>query len=282
MKIFLDQKKLKGFTLIELLFIIVIIGIVATLTLSAMQQRATNLKVEQTALQMQQILQSGISYYNDYYVWPASNNPPSAFIQNYLPIGSASNPWGNAYQYQGNASQTNQFQVYSGTLASAEVANRVSSLLPNAIIDSNNSKQVIAAVEANQLSAIDVKTIGVTPAINDGQVAATFSMRCANGYKPDVITAPMQISADVYPAPTGVSWAGHPQCPMGSRSFNNLSTTNSCQAPDPTKPNDYKCTITANFNGYIPDWPNHGCYYSTDFVVPSGTVAFSYIGYCKQ
>jgi general secretion pathway protein G len=282
MKIFSSKKKSMGFTLIELLFIIVIIGIVVALTLSAYQQRTTNLKVEQTALQMQQVLQSGISYYNDNYVWPSSSNPPPVFIQSYLPISGTTNPWGQAYQYQGSTTQTNQFQVYSGSLPSAQIASRISSLLPNAGIDPANSTQVIAVVAAAQRSTFDIRMVGVTPAVSDGQTAATFDMQCPTGFTPTIVTAPTQISTETYPPVTGAKWNGHPQCPMGSRPFGQLATTDSCQAPNPTKPNNYQCTITANFNGYIPDWPNQGCYYQTASPVGSGTVAFSYLAYCTQ
>lgn len=126
------KTNIKGFTLIEILFVIAILSVLASLGLSVLQQRAQQLKVERTALQMQQILQAGMSYKSDKSAWPTSITQTD-FVP-YLPVNSSSNPWGYAYSC-GKAANREVFQVkvqVPGSASNTKIADQIVALLPNA------------------------------------------------------------------------------------------------------------------------------------------------------
>ncbi len=93
-----------GFTLIELLFVIAIIGVLASLGVSMMQKKTENFKVQRTALQIQHILQAGMSWNVDNNGdWPDdcgnTNNNATAFYNNYIGANIINAPWGNPYHW---------------------------------------------------------------------------------------------------------------------------------------------------------------------------------------
>lgn len=117
-----------GFTLLEILFVISIIAVIATIGLTTMQQRAQKVKIEKTALQMQQILQAGLAYYNDNNnTWP---NPPKPSFDPYIPINGKTSPWGESYTWGGRNKAL--FRVCTAPTFSKQMAERIASQLPNA------------------------------------------------------------------------------------------------------------------------------------------------------
>ena len=166
-----------GFTLIELLFVIAIIGVLASIGMTLSKQQAQKTKIEKTALQIQQILQAGQSYYADNKCLPDDNsvaapvnpilsgctnitNPPA--FSNYLPIGSTNasgfpiGPWGNVYKW-GTTADKSKFRVCTeatgpvGLLTSA-IANRIAGLLPNALTLSSGAADCSARVATETCS----------------------------------------------------------------------------------------------------------------------------------
>ena len=174
------MRKLLGFTLIELLFVIAIIGVLVTLGMTMTKEQAQKTKIEKTALQMQQILQAGQSYYADNKCLPDDNsvdapvNPkisgcntdtPPAF-SSYLPIGITVSsadlhplgPWNNEYMW-GTTADKSKFRVCTTAKdATSEyqikfnqsVANRVASLLPNALALNWSSQESCGAIAASE------------------------------------------------------------------------------------------------------------------------------------
>lgn len=140
----------RAFTLIELLFVIAIIAVIASLGLSTVTQRAQEAKVEKAALQMQQLLQAGMTYYVDNGCWPgASECSPGVpnFANNYIPTGGNINPWGGMYAWgEVGGGITKMFEVDSPLSGSATtVVQRIAGMLPNGGVSSTAGACLLTA-----------------------------------------------------------------------------------------------------------------------------------------
>ena len=131
------HKKFFGFTLIELLFVIAIIGVLASLGVSLMQKKTEEFKVKKVALQLQYILQAGLSYYVDNNKWPLWGVTVTCvgdFCPKYIGQGIKADPWGLDYYYWNDTSDTDftgRFYV-NVKLPNSEIAQRVAAQLPYA------------------------------------------------------------------------------------------------------------------------------------------------------
>lgn len=180
-----SSTRLAGFTLIELLFIIVVVGILASIMILTYQQKANSQKVEKTAVQMQQIMQAAVSYKTDYNCWPNSTgaqtgcnlpNPPD-FVRNYAPViqgytnGVMTNPWGGNYVFFPDSTQK-IFTVQSGALSNdLSLANRIASVLPNATVTTTPTPGVTVSITQSGRNSygfpgLDFKFFGSTGPIN--------------------------------------------------------------------------------------------------------------------
>ena len=119
----------KGFTLIELLLVMVIISIIVLAGTRYMVQKATSLRIDRTAIQMQYVLNAGLAYYVANGTWPGAPggwNLTTGFgwagplNGTYLPTNMV-DPWfGSGYWYgvnSGGGSPPGTFLVltYVGT-----------------------------------------------------------------------------------------------------------------------------------------------------------------------
>jgi type II secretory pathway pseudopilin PulG len=103
----IDRKNMKGVSLVEMLLVLTIISAVIYMAIGYYQQKARQMRIDRTVLQMQQILNAGLSYYVANSRWPVSNgvsqdmtnNTSALQTDNYLPNGIQINsPWsGNPY-----------------------------------------------------------------------------------------------------------------------------------------------------------------------------------------
>src|SRR5580704_3955793 len=71
MKMMKRQAK-KGFTLIEMLLVLVIVSSLIYMLFGYVQQKTMQMRIDRTSLQMQQILNAGLSYYVGNGKWPVS------------------------------------------------------------------------------------------------------------------------------------------------------------------------------------------------------------------
>ncbi len=157
------RKNYNGFTLIELLFVIAIIGVLASLGVSMAEKKAEEFKIKKAALQVQYVLEAGLSYYADNKKWPLdgysqrydtkgfpyANNCTDAtdtdfrnFCDNYIGsgyknIGPAlrNDPWGQQpYSWwtlsTGGSYTTGRFTVQVKT-PNVKIAQRLAALLPS-------------------------------------------------------------------------------------------------------------------------------------------------------
>ena len=139
-----------GFTLLEMLLVLVIVAALLVIGMNYMQQKATAMRIDRTALQMQQILNAGLAYYVSNGKWPCD---PGQYgdtncsldrlkADNYLPNTSILSPWGQVISMgvasAGSPSPTGQlanFYVYTKIPAinsSAVIANVIAGRLPMA------------------------------------------------------------------------------------------------------------------------------------------------------
>ena len=141
----------KGFTLIELLLVIALISAMSAVGLSMYKRWAEQVKIEKTALQIEQWLSAGMTYYASEGHWPEKYQD----IENYLPIAHEKNPWGKPY----NFSSENQGKVFrvvtavptliktGGLNMSLILARRIAGRLPNASVNAiDGAEDVIAEV----------------------------------------------------------------------------------------------------------------------------------------
>ena len=94
----------KGFTLIEMMLVMVIVSMFIFMGVGYVQQRAVAQRIDITTLQLQQLLNVGLSYYVSNGSWPYStatqitSGGPSKLRPNYIPTGTmVASPFGGQY-----------------------------------------------------------------------------------------------------------------------------------------------------------------------------------------
>lgn len=90
-----ELNKSKGVTLVEILLVVSIISAILYMGIGYIQQRTLSAIVDRTAIQMQQILNAGLSYYVNNAEWPA--DLATLQTDNYLPV-NMSGPYGTTYE----------------------------------------------------------------------------------------------------------------------------------------------------------------------------------------
>ncbi len=95
------NKHKKGFTLIEMLLVLVVMSAILVMYIGYMNQKTEQMRLDKTALQIQQILNAGLAYYVNNNVWPVNctqlGDLSTLQNENYLPSGTINSPYGNPY-----------------------------------------------------------------------------------------------------------------------------------------------------------------------------------------
>lgn len=176
--VFKNQQHQLGFTLLELLLVIALVTAMSVVGLSLYKHWAQQLKIQKTALQMQQWLSAGMTYFAREGHWPDQYGD----LKDYLPVAHQNNPWGMPYSFM-QENQGKVFRVISrvpklpqtgGVNMSRILARRIAARLPNAnVINGSGGEQVIAEVgipgEAKQ-GAQHAELISITPINADQDV----------------------------------------------------------------------------------------------------------------
>lgn len=126
-----QRKNIDGFTLIEMLLVLVIISSIIYMTVSYLQKKTDQQRLDKTALQMQQILNAGLSYYVVNSSWPvgtaaAVNVSASSLTPTYLPATLTNGPWGQPYRI---ISTTTNLYVYTRVTSSGSSAQGNASII---------------------------------------------------------------------------------------------------------------------------------------------------------
>lgn len=117
------RPKISGFTLIEMMLVAVIIGMFAYLGIRYSQEKTTQLRMDRTALQMQQVLNGGLAYYVVEGKWP--NNIGDLETSNFI-LPNLKNPWGNPYVVVANEATDPKLFVYTQIPGSVATGTAVS------------------------------------------------------------------------------------------------------------------------------------------------------------
>lgn len=90
----------RGFTLIEMLLVLVIISMVIYLGIGYVQQKSTAMRIDRASIQVQQILNAGLTYYVANGKWPDMSSSSyqltgtNTLQPDYFPTGTVANPFG--------------------------------------------------------------------------------------------------------------------------------------------------------------------------------------------
>lgn len=126
-----------------MLLVIALITAISVSGIHFYRQRTLGIKIDKTALQMQQWLQAGQLFYGRVGRWPTQADR-EVLLNTYLPTNSDTNPWGKNYEIQAVTDHNNQlngnlFRVAteipftaSSTVTRSPTAERIAGLLPNA------------------------------------------------------------------------------------------------------------------------------------------------------
>lgn len=141
-----------GYTLIELLLVVTVIALIAALGVKMYRDKAESDRINIAALNIQHVLESGLSYnVTNSGLWPKDNSSCSAspadseFVKNYLPNESNQSNFGSPLCWSGDDATfgpqlAKRFWValnVGSDDAAANIAKRIASRLPNAIITSD-------------------------------------------------------------------------------------------------------------------------------------------------
>ncbi len=94
----------RGFSLIEMVLVLIVIASILVLVSNYGNQRMNQFRRDRTALQMQQILNAGLSYYINQGTWPT--NLGALQSGNYLPT-PLNSPYGTQYTAVPSSSSNN-------------------------------------------------------------------------------------------------------------------------------------------------------------------------------
>lgn len=196
-------KKNTGFSLIEIIFVIAIISVVIVLGLSYTSKLDERTKEKTAALQIQQILQAGISYYVQNKRWPDAGNSAnnsSIFLKSFVPAYESVkyNPWkintkttdaGYEWSYSDSSPASGVFEVRTN-VPDEDTAKRIAALLPNAYVYTGDTV-------VNSL-------VSIPGAKQQGYVitAGSFYIKAANG-QDDCSLAPEVLTKDQAASCTG-------------------------------------------------------------------------------
>ncbi len=190
------KKTCAGFTLIQLLLVIIIIAIIASLEIALTSSKTATLKVQKSAVQIQQLLQAAINYRKDNKKWPTSFK----IFANYIPLSldnnyQISDPWGGKYALQTTASDLS----ISITNNDKNNLSEMSQLLPNVTIrDAASGKHELTAKISKNLPGSRISAVGTA---DDGEQITT---NCQN---PTIFLAPSTIKMQ---SPTIRQYFGYP------------------------------------------------------------------------
>jgi len=224
------RSNMKGFTLIEMLLVLIIISIIIYASLGYVQQKALQMRMDRTSVQMQQILNAGLAYYVFNGKWPVQlsdlQGPPPA--PTYLPP-TITSPWGSSYQI---AATSQLFYVFTpitvvsskGAYAAASV---IAGTLPLAYTSTDNGSPPTTPPSSSSSCTASSTTCNVVASVNipgqnlNNATAVNFAGLYHHGGCVPVPTCPVDNTS-------GTSMT--PQVMVVPVSVSGVNTTNQTQA----------------------------------------------------
>lgn len=221
----------QGFTLMELLLVMVIISSIIFMSVGYMNQRTLQMRVDRTVVQMQQILNAGLSYYVNNGSWPANL---AALQPTYIPSGIAS-PWGGG-TYSVSSTQPQLLSV--ATTLPATMTNRlaVATLIAGRLpLATSSSGTVTAVVNVPGQNLNNASAVNFAGLYHHG--ACVPVPNCPSGMTAQIFVVPASVkgvndegSRSLYPITSFTAYAigGSDNSPGGCKRWNDVSTAVSC------------------------------------------------------
>jgi len=218
------KHKLSGFTLIEMILVLAIMSSVILLVVNYTAQKTDQLKRETIAIEIQQILNSALSFYVTNGAWPGGLNPTAACSasaitfggtttnqlqgQGYLPSTLPTNA-GNAYKFTCNTS-TGLFTV-SILLSNAQDASMIAGLVPLGTVSGNTVSGSVNIPGQNLNNARSLNFAGLY--YSSSCVPAPT---CPSGMTPQIFVTPASVSGLTAPPSCGAAPQNPPYTPDSS------------------------------------------------------------------
>lgn len=236
-----NQTAIKGFTLIEILLVLIIISIIIWAAIVFIQERIRQTRINTTSIQIQQILNAGLSYYVANGNWPPTLSCLEGLAgggcsSNVIYVSHMVNPWGGGsysitstpellYVYttittDGDASII--ARLIAGSLPVAYTASTASMppVPPVASCDTGTTCQVVAAVNMPGQHINSVKSVNFAGLYRHGGcVPVPVCPVDTNGHTmiPQVMIVPVSVSGindannnNVYPISSFTGYATGP------------------------------------------------------------------------
>lgn len=202
-----NVKKKQGYTIIEVMLVIVVISIVALYSYNYMRKQTLEKTINQSALQMESLMQIAVTYYSRENKWP--QNMTEFQTKNYVKNGDLCSPWPstnasnnpecpNRQVYKvadfpvGKNEQNALFFGVKVDVPSAEIAQQLSAVLPNSKVSGNTVMLYAGARQyINKTKNGWISSAGIV--VNSGKVDLPL---CGDGYEGHVIFTPQYFSGD--------------------------------------------------------------------------------------
>lgn len=105
------QYRPKGFTLVEMLLVLAIMSTVLVAILGYTTQKSDEMRRDRTVMQVEQILNAGLSYYLSFGAWPTKVADLQTKL--FLPSGTIRNAWGQSFTIGDNGSTPGSGTLFS-------------------------------------------------------------------------------------------------------------------------------------------------------------------------
>jgi competence protein ComGC len=201
----MKTKQKKGFTLVEMLFVILIMSLVLILIMQYGAQRMDQYRRDHAALQMQQILNAGLSYYVSQGKWP--DNLDTLKQAGYLPSTLGKAAYGGSYVAAPSGTPANTFDVKI-TADKAATALVIAGALP---IASVVGKVVTASVQIPGQNLNNARSVNFGSLYHHGACVPVPS--CPTGMKAEILAVPSGVSGvNDLPTKTQQPDGSYPPC----------------------------------------------------------------------
>jgi prepilin-type N-terminal cleavage/methylation domain-containing protein len=202
----------KGFTLIEMLLVLVVASGMMVMFITYTQQKAGQFRRDKTALQIQEVLNAGMTYYVANGFWPHQPSHTDYFVfqselvtKNYLPSPFRADPYVNAVSDYGNnnyllSDDTKTFKVFAPvpTLLEAQI---IAGMVPGGFVRTSGANIFYAAGQVS----IPGQNLNNARSVNFANIYSSGGCVpapvCPATMVPQILLTPVSVSG-VYETPT--------------------------------------------------------------------------------
>lgn len=202
------KKQQAGFSLIELMFILVFLAIVLMYSVSATRNVARQDAIENTAIGIQNWLQSALAYYADHGKWPSDfNSSTEGLVGSYLPAQLVCTPFAGATPNgaceTGNTSYTGsnngKYYTVSAYVPDESIAKAIAGKLPSTEVEGLQVSSSVPVPGAQQgyITSAGIVTIGASN--GSANARKIWLPPCEAGFEAHYLVTPQYYTTGFYP-----------------------------------------------------------------------------------